>query len=849
MKTQVVTIKPVDDVGLQKDRPEDEVRYTRLYNCTFEKGVLKQRPAIRLLRSEEVVASGPATSISETTARREDLLYERLYPDADGADTDWATTGANYHSVLVEGLDNNYISTDTVGDKAGVTFPNLAETYTAINRVIINLAMWFGDYDDQLGKLKVSVKFGGAGAIEVGEIEMWGDSEESMWKNYYVVLNGHPQSGKPMTEAQVNSITVILEYSYNKWSLILEKKVVADGADGDWAKPGGNQDDMYLEVDEYAYLDDEDTTTLVTATPGQQISFVLDTGFDTAYETIDRAALGISVKTLSKVARYQMYVIDSGAYYNWGPELVVYPSDTNYASGYIWLTINPVTDAAFSDPAELDGMKVGVRYVSGPAGENAVLTALSMRADGWKVPASLKDMFVTELYMGVEGYYTEEEEYAHLETVGGGQLRYDQSSGMQDVSGSVAAPTAPPAEKVDWCDFEGQLYFVNGVDQTIRYPDASLEFEVVSAGKPVGRTIESFADRIILGDIYESGQRVRDQVRWCKFRDPTNWDHVTSGAMRLRQTPGALVKIKNLLSYCVAYKEKGIYNMIHRSDPNSPLYAIIKDPETGNIAKATTQAISIGGEVAAHIFLGQNLMGYNVFTYNGEVASPVGQPIVDMLEDEHTPQQLRHSFGVVDPQRGLYLLFIPEGTQHYPEQCYVYDIQLGLWTGRWHFPFPITCAGIWHISIASGGRSQLRYPMIVLGTLNTLPYVLRSDELNDHAVEGWNDIPILQIMETGDLALAKSELHAKTFEFWTSSIDEGPVAVKIELSQDGAKSWLDEYNHVLGSLLGAGELRVDALNVNLDAQRRVRFKLSNESLDQQIQLTGFGVEAAEGGKR
>lgn len=846
--TEVVTLKPLDDVGLQKDRPDDEVRYTTVYNCIFEKGVLKQRPAMRLMKQEEVIASGPATSISETTMRREDLLYERLFPDADGADADWATTGANYHSVLVAGLDNAYISTDVVGNKAGVTFPNLTETYTEITRVIINLAVWFGDYDDQLGKMTVSVKFGGGSALLVGTIEMWGDVETSMWKNYFVVMNGHPQTGKPLTEAQVNSITVVLEYTYNKWSLILSKHVVADGTNADWTEDDLTQVDMFQEVNENVTSHDGDTTVLITSTPGAQVSFIIDTDAPAVYETVDRVGLGIAVKTLSQVARYQMYVIDSGVYYNWGPALVVWPSATAYASGYIWLTENPVTGAAFSDPAELDGMEVGVRYISGPAGENATLTAMSMLLNGWKVPDSLKDMYVTELYMGVEGYYSEEEKFAHIETIGGGQLRYDVVDGVQDVSGAVAAPTAPPNEKVDWCDFEGQLYYVNGVDQTIRYPDASLEFEVVQAASPVGRTIESFADRIILGDIYESGQRIRDQVRWCKYRDPTDWSHVTSGGLRLRQTPGTVVKIKNLLAYCVAYKEKGIYNMIHRSDPNSPLYPIIKDPETGCIAKATLQAIS-AGEIAEHIFLGQDLRGYNVFKYNGEVATPVGNPIASMLADGHTPQQLRYSFGIVDPQRGLYLLFVPEDDQHYPEQCYVYDIQLGLWMGQWHFPMPITSAGIWHIGGFHSTTRHLIHPMVVLGTLNTLPYVFDSDELNDHAAEGGNDIPILQQLETGDFSLAKAEEHAKTFEFWTSSIDEGLANVKIELSQDGAKSWLSAYNHMLGSMLGDGELRVGSFNVNLDSQRRVRFKLSNESLDQQIQLTAFGVEASEGGRR
>jgi hypothetical protein len=245
-------------------------------------------------------------------------------------------------------------------------------------------------------------------------------------------------------------------------------------------------------------------------------------------------------------------------------------------------------------------------------------------------------------------------------------------------------------------------------------------------------------------------------------------------------------------------------------------------------------------ETAAHMFLGQDKDGYNIFKYNGESASPIGRGIIDVIREGHTTGMLRHAFGVADPTRELYLLFVAMDDQMFPEQCFVYNNQVSQWVATWQLPFAVSAAGIWTL----GGVPSA----VIVRSSDGMPMKLNYESKTDHRAptgSGWSEVAIVQSVETGDLAPFGRKSQANSYDVWLSYLDEGLTQVALSVSHDGGASFHDAYYHQLGSPNADDARRVEKMNVDVDQGRRTRVKLVNDIIGQGFNFSEMVIDVSQ----
>src|SRR5574338_1616619 len=217
------------------------------------------------------------------------------------------------------------------------------------------------------------------------------------------------------------------------------------------------------------------------------------------------------------------------------------------------------------------------------------------------------------------------------------------------------------------------------MNQIIWFPNTGVWAQF--AAKPYGETIESYAGRIILGDVTETATRTAERLRWSTIDDPTDWSASLSGDLDVHETEGAFVKIKKLLSSMVGYKyPTGIYSIEVTPEVIQPFRQYLLDSETGCVAGDTVDCgITPSGQVV-QLFLGDGPNGLNVYQFNGTVAIPVGNTIADEIRRTINQETKQYSFARVDPMTKMYCLFIPETDEEfYPDQCWAYHLPTGTW--------------------------------------------------------------------------------------------------------------------------------------------------------------------------
>jgi hypothetical protein len=545
-----------------------------------------------------------------------------------------------------------------------------------------------------------------------------------------------------------------------------------------------------------------------------------------------------------------------------------------YTSGE--LTTNPETGSAWTNSELQAQPEFGIEVLSGDGtfevSSAKIKSQGTITTQGARITASSVLVGGRSFSSGGSGIFsgsTSATIMGRLMATHTGFQRLDDDTdddGLTDVAtgpDTYAVPSAPPWDW-DWTEFFGKLYFVNGRDETYQYWRTTATADDVMeqfSSKPVGTTVWTFGNRLMLGDIIESSARDEKRVRWSKLADATDWSASSAGNLNL--THGGSGRIRKglpLSSHIAAlYLDRGIYNLRWTGDDSAPFTPKIIDHDTGIIAPNTCLSTIDGGGTSVHLFLGDGPDGYNVYAYDGQSASPVGNEIRSEIRRLANPATMRHAFAGIEPQNNLYCLFIPEGTQLYPEQCWVYHIENGNWT-RWTLPFPVSCAGQWKlINDADDPDGEV---FLILGNNNGLPFYfdrLEKVDVTHTARAGnsktWNqaidisgedgfpdvETPILVDIETGDLALSSEGGTRNTIlkRISFTYLNNTPLNYTLSESRDGGVNFTNSTDISTG-YTNNDELFVFYVDFDGKASRyrRVRIKKDTDETAQQI----FGVQ-------
>lgn len=554
------------------------------------------------------------------------------------------------------------------------------------------------------------------------------------------------------------------------------------------------------------------------------------------------------------------------------------------------ITLNPEDGAAWAE-TDLQSSEWGVTFEAGDATYPPALKSIelivryngvntsdqrfdltSLVADVYgttnKDSTNQSDMSHDRLYFGTHGAFRLNNEAVGIET--------RVSSGWKDVSGSIPNLTTPGDLPLDWAVLFGQVFVVNGQQNTFFYPNGSSVFDQL-ADNTTGKTVASFADRLIVGWVKDgaSGKVTPERIAYSGRNDATDWTGVLAGDFDLIQTPGGVVKLEPLTEdLLVAYKERGIYNIRQTGNFVAPLQPDLVDSETECLAKRSVVRVITEDGSPYHLFLGRNpTSGVTVFGYNGQQLLDMGKPIARNILNESDPNTWHKAHAAVDPQTNSYWLFIanyddaasgqvdvnsPNNAEGVPETAWVMDLRTGSWT-RAVFPWPVSCSGAWPFNFfltdpltipsaelglgrmgASGNRlvmtdlrsnylkyadpdvafDDIRSPAATVRHRDSVASTGRDQNRTDSSRKG-----IYAVIETGDLRLSKAELHNILYRLHIYAPNRGPVHVVSAVSITGGSNYQDYQEQSWGNPVAAGTYLHSVLELDGVEGRRHRVQL------------------------
>jgi len=901
----VKRVAPLDADGMNLSRPANQVLWTLLQNVVITSGRIESRPGLVPVgpRSQDVTTISPGIPAVIMQAQQyldEDTSIgkqERLAPTSTVSAGTWAITGA---ATVHEALDDNppdegttKVDSSTDADAFRLGFANPSNTLDVVDGVIIYTRAR-AKVPGERAVLTVTDIFGTYGTIDLSSGQFDSDAVlQPGWQDYFLFAPIRP-NGDPWKKTDVNSITLT-------WTLTTSTTWAIDilipqtyGSDNDFSEATLSNwvDSTEIPI---AFFDiDKSTFTNATAL-GDKMSVTFD-GLDGTWASID------SIEVRCKTAKRTVGPNPSIQFYHkgtdsvdrdLGSEVVVNAISNNTTTNAAYVgqqllggtvkssgevSLNPETGVAWT-PAEVNaGLECGIEVAALPSGQSVEVSSMEIIVRGASNTSGAEVDAVAVIAMG-RSLSSGDPSLAMGRIMGThtGFMRLDEQTntedGFVDVSTGIAGPTASPLDW-DWTEFGNKLYVANAADKLYRYPDATDTFDQITTDM-LGHTIWTFGNRLMMGDVIDAGTRHPRRVAWGALAADDTWSgDAAAGDLDLTHGgQGRIVKGLPLSSHVTAlYLDKGIYNLSWTGDDSAPFLPRIVDTDTGIVAPNTCKAVIDSGGSATHLFLGRGPGGIDIYSYDGSQAIPIGGEINSDLVSRANPQTIRHSFAEIEPRNNLYLLFVPEGDQLYPEQCWVYHIESGHWT-RWTFPVAITCAGQWKL-VAPGDvvpsktvEIQDGETELILATSFGAPYWFNPDRFTDVTVPGGNDneitkeyfvtsatdgegywdreTPIDVDVRTGDVEFSDDGNTRLTGlkRVFITYVDRGGTDITIDESLDGGATFTNTINATLSGT-NSGKIRNADFQIPTPTSGRrhmVRIRTTDSSERQKLEIIEYSA--------
>lgn len=845
-------IEPVTKQGLASDRRSTQKLWSKLDGVREHEGGFRKRPAVTQLDATSAVVSGNAQMLYEFV-HSDKPTVEIIRPDADGQYSD---AGAGASTWLEEddsvatyaGIDEietdeatTFIYSpydDPAASKYSFTFANQAATFGSINKLTFHVRARRADAATPT--VEIIRPTGDGYYQEYNVTTIWYDYNNPPYPDTGIY---YAQIDEATADALTSAIAITTSIQYDKVSVtmgdlvgafdnitkitVTVNAISAGGSNPNllvYSRAGstdyqiGSQTAVTAKHPDWANYTFEATTNPATGSAwttseinalevvlqrpaGQNSMYVSQ-----VYVTVEGTPTNPSLELFSRAG---------GSDYSLGDAIEI--TSTNWTTYTLGSTINPADSAAWED-ADADALELVLeRDAANPL----------VRPE------------VTQVYATIEGIIGSVRTNSKLYCTHSGIKRLNETlDTFTDIDGSVTSPTCGQFDRWDATEFATYVYFTNGTDDLYFYPDASNLMDDLTT-KPVGRTLATYGGMLLQGDVTASGTRVKERVQWCDTGDATNWATGTAGSIDLDETPGAVVKLKNLVersgaSYigiCVAYKETGVYHLEATGTANDEFDKRLINGSVGAYAMSSVQGYVNKQGQEVHAFLGHEGGVLNVFEWNGDTATPIGAPIRDMLDAEINYDQKANAFAVVSPEINAYVLYVATGDLSWPEVAYVYDIAQGLWA-RWPIP-PITTAGQWLIDSKWAS---------VIGKADALAYKLDTTTTTDDG-----SAAITQVFETGDLLIGEAFGRVTVHRIWLWYRDRGTCTVTASVSNNGGSTYaVTDSVALAGSDDGLEKLAIADINLH---GRRPRIKLEASTVGQELDLTGITVEFERQGAR
>ncbi len=913
----IIDFSPLDSEGIRRERPASEVKWQKLTNCAFRDGAIVPRPGFKEfanlndidlpsgIEPSPIIALSQIENPGSSATGRESwtIATETLRPDgsSDGSPSGWT----NDHTAIDEtppGFDTMFTSTE--GAQKRITFANPSTTYETVMGVMV-----YGQArNTQTGgqsNLKFYQRRGGTDyEAETVTIYTDEDLETNLFQNFSFIIPYDLSDGFCWLDADLDSLELTVEFESGTQSTTEFVPPSGDGDDTDFtdATNGGTATFSDYSLDTVVYnKETTDRNGARTTAVGDKQGFTVS-AFTTTYSSIDSITLAMWVEVQPNTTHaFKMIYKDSG-----GTEYDLTASgestptityagrmQTKFRQFLFNYPLNPADSAAWEE-ADITGGQFIIENISGTSQTWRSMTPIVFgQVSGQTVHINTLAIDVMGMTGGLPGSGLRA---TRLFTSNRATLRVDDDAGasptITDVTNSATLSSSPANVPADQATLYGQVYMVNGVDPTVRYPNGSDLCEALStndsagANPITGRTVAAFADRILYGWVKENTTVTPERVAYSKIFDGgTHADAAgTASDFDLLDTPGGVVNLTPLNEdVCFAGKEEGIYALRRSGRDVAPIFRDVIDFSTRCMSITGVQRILNNSGQPIVLFLGWNpAAGYNVFAFDGAQVVAVGDPISRALREDANHQLLRFAFTGVDPQNGDFWLAFAEGDEVKVNSGYIFHMRTGAWS-RAELAFDINSLGNWVVPDTTRTHPSCGIiwgePKLIAGTfvpmvgdrefivdsIGTPTHEAASVGSNGDVDRYSNDAggeigrfssPIQATIETGDVDLFVDGQDPNIVGYrWRIEYEAlGPFRVRVDASEDGGKDWNAVAEYTLGgSIAQRNETVADILDItNVNAARaRFRFRIGAESLnlgEQPWKINKLKLEMIPGGE-
>ncbi len=838
----IIDLVPLDAPGIQLNRPSHEAKWRKLTNVSVKDGSLVPRVGFKEV-GQLSNDNFPSVAISSVLAITEVLnpgssltgreswtpLVETLTPTGS---SDIVVGWGGDHLDIDEAAppDGNFMSSSTIGAQKGLTWSNLVGSPTSIVGILIKgLAKAVKPGGEVVLKFynRVSNANTSFGTVTISESEAAAEVDQYQFFSLFNTLN--PTTLKQWTPTEIDALEIVVEFESG--SSTMAELVVPDG-DGSFTawtdfKNGGAATVGDFNTGTMAWNSGKTSSQengAKTDTANDRQSFTLPSSLQSTFSTVTTVNWFFWFSDFSNVEhQVELFFRVGGTNH-----VVGTASFGTYGSGSmhqvtISSTTNPADSAAW-EQSDLAGGEFGLRNVNGTT---LIMRSASCFVEGtntsqtvrleWlsvEVAAATSNLIGDAILVG-ERLFSSNQTHIRMNDDRPGTAQF------VDISNGVPLSNTLPVDPMDYAYLYGQVYVTNGVDPTVFYPNDANTFSEMSANNATnaaaitGRTIESFADRILYGWVKDGTDVTPERVAYSKQFNGQEHNDDSAGDFDIIDSAGGIVSLKTLNeSLCFAGKEVGIYALRRTGNARAPIIVDPIDYETRCLAKMSVQRVLNSEGTPVIMFLGWNpSVGLNVFQFDGTRIIPVGDSIAPAIRDDASKggEFLRFSCAGVEPISGAYWLAFAEGNDGVPDSGYGMDLRSGAWT-RFELPFSFISMGSWHIpnyaTTPSNVPALYGLPRLILGGMENKPYLsddtITWDALSSpsesmtsnqdfftvdpsNGLVGRNRKIFTCEMETGDFRAVQQTGDATLIPYRLHIVytNLGPITLSVRASEDG----------------------------------------------------------------
>lgn len=841
-----IDLAPIDAEGIRKDRPSHEVRWTTLTNVVFQDGSLVPRPGlVEFANVNEADLPGgfdpaPVLAIAElwnpgnTATGRESWTpaMEIIRPDGSADDVAGWTGGHTEIDETPPDDGSTKMTTSTEGAAKSITFGNPSTSFSTILGIVVKgraRNTQEGGYST-LNFYQGSVAT--ANLLKAQRIYVSDDGETDLWQNFAFFVPGNVSDNSRFSTADINALDLVLELGSATRATAELLLPDADGNYTAWtdATNGGAATFSDFNSNPQQWNQDKSASTAkdyaTTSTTDTRQSWSLDT-IQTSFTTITSITMvcnfSIGEGNIGREHSIEFFYRVGGTDYTLETVSFGMYGGTKFHRAPVTATTNPVDSEAW-EASDINNGEFGIRNAdaTGPGItlRNSYVSVLGT-VSGQTLEVDTLSVEVMGVTSGLPGAGLRN---PRIISSNFSHIRVDDDTGpdatFTDVTNSVPLDSTPSIMPYDHTILYGQIYMVNGVDPTVRYPNGSDVFEELATNNadgstPItGRTVVGFADRILYGWVKDNTTVTPERIAWSEFQDGGDHNHPSAGDLDLLDTQGGVQKLLQLSEdLCFAGKEIGIYSLRRTGDGQIPFVRDVVDFETRCTAPQTCKRIVNQEGQPVILFLGWNpSTGYNVFAFDGARVIPVGDAIAPALRDDANHEVLRFAIAGVDPQTHTYWLGFAENNAIQIDSGYIFHIKTGAWT-RFTLSWPVMSTGNWTLpssNVKVGDNAIDGKPSLILGGHNNNPFRVldtaafdslsepASDAVTNSLENTFDNTGIGRIgrrkksftctMETGDLRLPENK-SLLGYRIHLTITNLGPVRIQVDVSDDGGVNY------------------------------------------------------------